>query len=459
MKRWGIISILLLCLILATVTACSGGDTEATSRQLVEVVKGDITVTVTGVGNIEASRETRLTFGSGGKVDKIYVKEGDKVNKGDVLAKLDTGALELAKAQAQVALTKAKVALTQAKLSQKTAEYNLKNTLDTEDALELALFNAQIDVKTAEYDVEQTRELYTWSDIEIAQANVDDAKRGFVDDTERIFDTDEVSLEEAIDRLTRYAILTEEGKYLEPEESSIKAEGYKIWQQAVVQAQKRLNTARATLNAMLSGNDLDEVAIDKLQLEATRMAEAQARKDLDELNEDITIKQLEVEKAEESVEQARQNINLAQQNVNLAQKSLAQAQKYQGEATIVAPFDGTVARVGVKVGEFLSPAAYSGTIIVELIDLRHMELIARVDELDIVKVKAGQKVMISVDAIPEVKLEGLVTFISPVAREPGIVLFEDEDEAKEYEVKINFNIPENSPIRAGMSATAEIIVE
>ena len=67
--------------------------------------------------------------------------------------------------------------------------------------------------------------------------------------------------------------------------------------------------------------------------------------------------------------------------------------------------------------------------------------------------------MISVDALPETELEGRIIFISPVAREPGVVLFEDEDEEKEYEVKIDFNIPENSPIRTGMSATAEIIVE
>ena len=89
-----------------------------------------------------------------------------------------------------------------------------------------------------------------------------------------------------------------------------------------------------------------------------------------------------------------------------------------------------------------------------------MELTARVDELDVVKVKTRQKVIISVDAVPEAKLEGWVTFISPVAREPvGVVLFEDENEEKSYEVKIDFNIPENSPIRVGMIATAEIIVE
>ncbi len=67
--------------------------------------------------------------------------------------------------------------------------------------------------------------------------------------------------------------------------------------------------------------------------------------------------------------------------------------------------------------------------------------------------------MISIDAMPETKLEGRDTFISPVAREPGVVLFEDEDEEKDYEVKIDFDIPDGSPIRAGMNATAEIIVE
>ena len=115
--------------------------------------------------------------------------------------------------------------------------------------------------------------------------------------------------------------------------------------------------------------------------------------------------------------------------------------------------------IGVKEGEFLSPAAFTEKTVVEIIDLGHMELTARVDELDIVKVKTGQKVIISVDAIPGTKLDGQVIFISPVAREPGLVLFEDEDEEKEYEVKIGFDVPENSAIRVGMRATAKIIVE
>jgi HlyD family secretion protein len=159
------------------------------------------------------------------------------------------------------------------------------------------------------------------------------------------------------------------------------------------------------------------------------------------------------------VEQTRQEVILAQQGVELAQKSLIQAGKDLEEATISAPFDGTVVDIGVKEGEYVSTAAYAWTTIIELLDEPNMELIARVLELDIARIKTGQKVMVAVDAVSEMKLEGRVAFISPVAREPGTVLFEDEDEEKEYEVKIEFKGTVNSLIRDGMSATAEIIVE
>ncbi|MGB2828597.1 MAG: biotin/lipoyl-binding protein, partial [Dehalococcoidales bacterium] len=169
MKRRGIIGILLLGLILITATACGSDDKEMTSQQPTE---SDTNVTINADGNIEASSHERLTFGSGGKVDKISVKEGDKVSKGDVLAMLDTGALELTEAQAQVDLTQAQVDLTQAqvdltqaKLARQTAGNNLKNTRDTEEALELALFNAQIDVRSAEHYHNETRDIYTWPDI------------------------------------------------------------------------------------------------------------------------------------------------------------------------------------------------------------------------------------------------------------------------------------------------------
>ncbi|MFC1864507.1 HlyD family secretion protein [Chloroflexota bacterium] len=405
MKRRVTIAILLLGLILIMATSCGGGNEEATSQQPAE---GDIIVTVTGDGNIEALSHQRLTFGSGGKVDKISVKKGDNVNKGDVLAKLDTDALELALNKAQVAWNQAQAAYNQAQIAVTQAQAAAIQA-------QASVTQAEVALQTAEFELEQTEETYTLSDIKAAQSSVVVSKR---------------DLEEALWTLSKYDPGTP---------------GWEAYQKMVNQAQLRLNAAKDELDAMLFGADTKEVAIKKLRVEAARQSLEAARQSSDP--------------AKQSVELAQQSLEINKKSVALAWQSVELAQKQLDEATITAPFDGTVANIGVKEGEFLSPAAYTGTTIVEIIDLRHMELTARVDELDVVKVKTGQKVMISVDAMPGTMLEGRVTFISPVAREPGVVLFEDEDEEKEYEVKIDFDITENSPIRAGMSATAEIIVE
>jgi len=423
--------VLLLCLVLAGTTACNslgGGDKDETSQQLVKVIRGDLAVSVTGSGNIEASREARLSFGSGGKVDKIYVKEGDKVRKGDVLAKLDTSALELSLTRSQVALTEKQLALTKAQLAQQTAEYNLKNTLDTKDTLELALFNAQIDTKNAKYNVEKTRDLYTWSDIKIAQADVDEAER-YVEDT--------------LQKLYEYLPIIEEEDggevYPEIEDDFLKSEGYEVWQDRLIHAQSSLNAAKDTLEAMLSGRDVEEVAIKKLQLQAAEMAETQAQKNLDELTEDITIKELEVESAKASVEHA-------QQSAILAQQSLEEAQKDLDEATITAPFDGAVASVNAEEGDTI----ITTTTIVHLIDPSSMELIVELDEIDVPEVKLNQEVIIEIDALPDVEFGGRVTSIYPLPiMEGGVVL---------YNIKINFDVAEDSNLKIGMSADADIVI-
>jgi hypothetical protein len=68
--------------------------------------------------------------------------------------------------------------------------------------------------------------------------------------------------------------------------------------------------------------------------------------------------------------------------------------------------------------------------------------------------------MISIDALPETKLEGEVVFISPVASDPdGVLLFEDDDEPKKYDVIIEVDIPAGTGIRSGMSTTFTITVE
>ena len=422
MKNWRTVIILLMCLVLASTTACNPSGGSATEQQLVKTVRGDLIVSVSGTGNIEASREAKLSFGSGGKVDKVYVKEGDEVSKDEVLAELDTNALELAKTQAEVALTEAEVALTQsqvaltqAQLAQQTAEYNLENTIDTQDALELALLNAQIDLRNAEHHLDETRDIYTWPDIETAQDDVDEAK-AYVDYVNENLDNAET-----------------DGKV-------------DMWEAALVYAWVRLEAAESKLDAKIKSYDTEEVAIAKMQVEAAVMAEAQAQKNLDELIEDITIMELQLEAAQASVEQARESAALARESVRLAQQSLDQAQKNLDEATITAQFDGVIASVDAEEGDTVTATIT----IVHLVDPTDMEVIVEVDEIDIPGVRLNQEAIISVDALPDVTFKGIVTSIYPVPNTvSGIVL---------YNVRIDLNVPEDSDPQIGMSVSADIII-
>ncbi|MFQ5996081.1 MAG: efflux RND transporter periplasmic adaptor subunit [Dehalococcoidales bacterium] len=402
-RRQIIVPLLLSSLILVSLTACNPlGDEGETTEQLVEVVRGDLMVSVSGSGNIEASREARLSFGSGGRIEKIYVEEGDEVSKGEVLAELDTDALELAKTQAEVALTQAQLALTQAKLSQQTAEYELKNIRDTKDALELTLFNAQIDVRNAKHHLDETQDIYTWPDIETAQKDVDNAE-AFL----------QYVLDEGLSAAT------------------------------VAYAQARLEAAEAILDAKVYAYDTEEVAIARLQLEAAEMAEAQAQKNLDKLTEDIAIKELQIEAAKESVEQAKQS-------VVLARVSLAQTQKELDEAIITATIDGVVTEVTAEEGDIIPSPSFTAKPIIHLIDPSSMELIVEVDEIDIPEVSLGQEAIIELDALPDVELIGNVTTIFPMPIEVGGVVV--------YRVKIIFDVPEGPGIKVGMSAEADIVL-
>ena len=154
MRRWRTIGVLLLCLALAGSIACNpfGGDKEEVTQQLVEVVRGNLIISVSGSGNIEVSKEANLAFDVGGRIDRIYVDDGNSVTEGDVLAKLETDALELALTQAQVALIKQQVAV---------------NT-------------ANVTLRTARHSLDEARDIYTWPEIKVAQSDVDNAK-AFVD--------------------------------------------------------------------------------------------------------------------------------------------------------------------------------------------------------------------------------------------------------------------------------------
>ena len=422
MKRRGIMGMLLLGLLLISTIACSGGDQEPPAQT------GNKDINVTSDGNLSLPNQRELTFGTSGKIAEIDVAEGDSVTTGQVLAKLDTTSLERAVTTAEDSVSTAALAVEAAELAIKSAEIDVKVA---EDAAKENIRAAEIDLKQANDNLSKITYPYTYStfffDIPEALTDIGDAQRQITESLELL----EVGLISSQYWEIEGLLKKTQDKLVEATELMARGQGEDVFE-----------------GQFLPISDLWTLRTAQLAIEKAQSALDKA-KDNAESNKDKAI--VALEKAENNLAKALANLNSAKHNLSAAKDELE-------NAVIVAPFDGIIATVDAKPGDVISAANYTRTIS-KLVDTSRMELIARVDELDIVKVKTGQNVIISVDALPGTKLEGWVTFISPVAREPGVVLFEDEDEEKEYEVKIDFDIPENSPIRAGMSATAEIIVE
>jgi HlyD family secretion protein len=85
----------------------------STEERTAVVERGTLKVTVSASGRIEPIRQVDLTFSAPGRVAEVAVQIGDEVRAGQVLARLDTGDLELSLRQAEAALKSAQAQLAQ----------------------------------------------------------------------------------------------------------------------------------------------------------------------------------------------------------------------------------------------------------------------------------------------------------------------------------------------------------
>lgn len=104
-------------------------------------------------GQFTTDDETYLSFLSGGIIQKLYVKEGDKVRKGQLLATLDLTLVNATVSQAKLGLQKAKRDLDRAKNLQKEGFATLEQLQNAQTAVDVAeeqLQSALFNLKYAE---------------------------------------------------------------------------------------------------------------------------------------------------------------------------------------------------------------------------------------------------------------------------------------------------------------------
>jgi multidrug efflux pump subunit AcrA (membrane-fusion protein) len=144
--------------------------------------------------------------------------------------------------------------------------------------------------------------------------------------------------------------------------------------------------------------------------------------------------------------QKLQKYNLNMQSFEIA---LYKAKQAIMKTAIIAPSDGTVVSVDLKKSSVLSAQDYSSKTAITLVDTASIKFEGLVDEIDIMKVQRGQKVSITVDAIPNKVFTGTVKFISPFGTKTGNVV--------KFAITIQMD-PTDAELRGGLSATADISI-
>ena len=109
-----------------------------------------VSIPVHTTGTLVASEELKLSFKTGGIVGKIFVREGDRVRKGDILASLDLLEINANAEQAKIAYDKAVRDFIRAENLLKEGATTLEKKQNAETAmnmaknsLEIARFNLQ----------------------------------------------------------------------------------------------------------------------------------------------------------------------------------------------------------------------------------------------------------------------------------------------------------------------------
>lgn len=152
--------------------SCGNGNDEVKSNTLVVATieaeqSSEYTISQSYVGQVEAARKSRVGFEIGGMLEQIPVDEGDIVQKGDVLAELDTERLQARRSELLATRDQAQANMELAQITrQRNKEALDLNAVSFQDydaadknykAQKASLEQAQSAVKTVDVDIEKSK--------------------------------------------------------------------------------------------------------------------------------------------------------------------------------------------------------------------------------------------------------------------------------------------------------------
>jgi RND family efflux transporter MFP subunit len=425
----------------ATTTAGTG------FTQIVDVKQGNLSSTLSVVGQLEAVQQADLSFermNGTAKLLKLEVKAGNTVTAGQVLASIDPApyqqAFDQAKSDLQAAQEKLATLKTpptalqtaKAALAVTQAQYNLLNAQDAVTAL------ASPDLASLAEAVDNAKSALANAQADLAKANNDTTT---ADTVARLLDTESklaaryntLAAENWTDNAYRDAVRVALNKFTDAQDARITAQlGPQVSalnaQIAVRKSQKALADAQSALATAKAGGD------------ALALAKAQA-----------TAKQAEVALATAKDDQTTllkgtdaATVSTAQADVDKKKLALADAEADLAGAKLNAPFSGTVLQTRVVVGNQVGPS----TVILTLADLKTVQVVASVDETTIKRVSQGQTAQVTFDALVGQTLRGQVGEVPLQGALQGGVMV--------YDVPVSLTGADKLPLLVGMTANVKV---
>lgn len=354
-------------------------------------------------GNIEMT-EVDIAFKTAGRLIERKADEGDHVEKGQIVARLDRDQLVRQREQAVAALQLAKAQLAQAV----TAAHQQRETVD-----------ADVAVRKAEMRSTQARlrELQTGSrpeEVQEEEAAVSAAEAAFEharSDWERaqaLFKDDDISRAQYDQARARYD-----------------------------SASANLRERRERLKLVKAGPRREVIEAQESQVEraaaGVRLAEANF---------------IETERREQEITARRADVERAQALVALIDTQIQ-------DTIAVSPITGLVLVKSADPGEVLA----AGTTVVTIGDMEKPWLRGYINETDLGRIKIGAAVSVKTDSYPNKIYQGKVKFISSEAEfTPKQIQTPDERVKLAYRVKIEIDNPDGE-LKANMPVDAEIVRE
>lgn len=434
-KKTSVFLALILAFIVYKIAGSFGPENGQVQYITATAERGAIVSSVTGTGQVSASNRVDVTAEVSGDIVSVPAKLGDTVSQGQTLASMDSRNASRVVDNAQLSLENAKIAYEKAqKKSLDQSESSSVSDLNKayEDGY-TAVSNAMIDIpdivagaNSIFYDPEHSP---YFGDLNV-RGTAGETGIDYKYEAGRTFDQAKKDYDDVFKTY-----------------KSIKASD----REKLVSLMENTHAMVKKLHTALTGayNAIDYVK----QRTPSENVPAQIATDKSALSSYITklnnhINSLsnsltDIEDAKDSSTEATLDLKTAELNLSKAEDDLRNAREDLASHQIRAPFSGVIGKVDVKTGDRISSNGAVATIITD-------EKIAEVslNEVDISKVKIGQKATLTFDAIDDLTITGTVSEVDLLGTvSQGVV---------NYTVKIAFDVNDER-VKTGMSLSAAIV--